>query len=140
VSSWVQNLSVADNILLAQRFKPGANESDLHGRAERLARRFGLGGLPQTRPMATPTQELVLSQWVRAFLPAPLRLLILEQPDSQAPENSLGALLEAINEARANGGTVLWIGSPNDSGLDLEQLVPSQTITLSDCGSPRSKE
>jgi len=139
VSSWVQNLNVTDNVLLAQRFCRGVSETDLIQRAEGLAQRFGLASLPRSRPAATPTEKLALSQWVRAFLPDPLRLLILEQPASRAPESSLHALLEAVSDARAGGGAVLWIDKQSDIGLDLEQLAPNQTFSLASAGGIQPK-
>ena len=134
VSNWVQNLSVSDNTLLAQRFSPGIDEALLRQRADHLAELFGLGSLPVTRPAATPGDKLLLAQWVRALLPNPLRLLILEIAEPELAEESSAPLLEAIAEARSKGTAVLWIGDPNHRSFSKGKLSPSQAFTQSSDG------
>lgn len=140
VSNWVQNLNVTDNVLLAQRFRAHVNEPDLRRRADELAARFGLGSLPSSRPSATPVEQLELAQWVRAFLPDPLRLLILDHPSSGVTEESLAGLLDAVDSTRAKGTAVLWIGRSPSRSIAGGRLSPTQSLTQLADGQIRPEE
>lgn len=107
---WVSNLDLDENVRLAGHFDPARSSSSIESRAEELAKRFGLAdGLPTTRPSVTALREQTLAQWVRAFLPEPLDLLLLESPLLGAPDESIPAFAEAIERVRQAGGAVLWI-------------------------------
>ncbi len=109
VASWVQNLDVDENVMVAQFFRPGQTSLDVLERTNRLAGRFGFKHLPQGRPSTTSAEELTRAQWVRAFLPVPLRLLILERPGFRLSSSELQPLIRQINEVRNEGTAVLWI-------------------------------
>ncbi len=109
---WISNLDVDENALLAAQFDPTRHSAEVEQRAAELAHTFGLArGLPSMRPAAAPPGELVLAQWVRAFLLEPLDLLVLEEPLDGAPPESAGALALEIARVRREGTAVLWVGA-----------------------------
>ena len=109
-SIWISNLDIDENARLAGHFDPERGSAAVAERAEALAHRFGLAeGLPTTRPAVTALREQILAQWVRAFLPEPLDLLLLESPLLGAPVESIPALVAEIEHVRGTGCPVLWI-------------------------------
>jgi ABC-type uncharacterized transport system ATPase subunit len=118
-AAWLENLDVEENVQLARWFEPGVKMEMVRERSRRLAGTFGLeGGLPGTRPAVTPPEVLARAQWVRAFLPDPLRLLVLEAPESGVGDGA-GALLRAeIRRVREAGTAVWWIDPGSPDGLD----------------------
>jgi hypothetical protein len=123
---WVGNLDVDENVMLAVQFDPSRSSARIAARSAELAVDFGLAeGLPQGRPSATDPGDLVLSQWVRAFLRDPLRLLILENPLELATRPSVAALVREITRVRRSGSAVLWVSEtvPPFEELGLTQLA-----------------
>lgn len=119
--TWISNLDVDENVLLASQLDPARGSAAAERHADELARRFGLpDGLPSGRPANTAPPDLLLSQWVRAFLRDPLALLILERPLDGAPAESGPVLRNAIAEALGAGTAVLWIDESPPSFLRLE--------------------
>jgi ABC-type sugar transport system ATPase subunit len=109
-SVWVGNLDIDENVRLAAHFDPARTSTTLGRQADALAKRVGLAeGLPTTRPAVTPLPDQVLSQWVRAFLPDPLDLLLLESPLEGAPAESIAAFVAEIERVRNAGCSILWI-------------------------------
>lgn len=109
-SMWISNLDIDENVRLACHFDPSRGSGAIEKRADELARRFGLSdGLPTTRPSVTSLRDQTLAQWVRAFLPNPLDLVLLESPLTGAPAESIPAFVEEIERVRKTGTTVLWI-------------------------------
>jgi ABC-type sugar transport system ATPase subunit len=138
---WVGNLDVDENVMLAAQFAPSRSSVRIASRANELALGFGLPeGLPQGRPSATDPGDLVLSQWVRAFLRDPLRLLILENPLELAPRASVASLVREINRVRGAGCAVLWVSEtiPPFKQLGLLQSADLQN-PVSDPTNPSTK-
>ncbi len=138
---WVGNLDVDENVMLAAQFDPSRSSVRIAARANELAIGFGLPeGLPQGRPSATDPGDLVLSQWVRAFLRDPLRLLILENPLELAPRASVAALVREINRVRGAGGAVLWVSETVPPFAELGLLQPGDLKNpVSDPTDPSTK-
>ena len=107
--AWVSNLDVDENVTLRERHHSGRSPAEVRAAAAELARRFGLENLPATRTSRTSPHDLVRAQWVRALLGAP-RLLLLEDPEHDAPENTVGAWRAAVADALRTGAAALWIG------------------------------
>lgn len=105
---WIANLSVAENIYLAQSQHSPRPLHELEEAAFRWARRFFLLQIPQSRPAFVPALELRRLQWVRAFYAWP-RLAILEQPELGLGQSYVPELIQATVELRAQGGAVLWL-------------------------------
>ncbi len=113
---WIGNLDIDENVVLAPQFDPKKEHARILGRAAELARAFGLKeGLPATRPPETARREAILSQWVRAFLPDPLDLLILENPVEFADGEGVAAFVAEVKRALDAGAAAVWIDeSPPD--------------------------
>jgi ABC-type transporter Mla maintaining outer membrane lipid asymmetry ATPase subunit MlaF len=116
-AAWLQNLDVEENVQLARRFDPGSNVLQVRERSSVLCGLFGLAGLPGTRPASTAPDVLLRAQWVRAFLPDPLRLLVLESPDWGVKPSMGARLREQVRVARAAGTAVVWIDLGAAAGL-----------------------
>lgn len=122
-SVWVGNLDIDENVRLAAHFDPARTSTTLGRQADALAKQFGLAaGLPTTRPAVTPLHEQVLSQWVRALLPDPLDLLLLESPLEGAPADSVAAFVAEIERVRNAGCSILWISesAPDFAALGID--------------------
>ncbi|MBN1674261.1 MAG: hypothetical protein JXR37_24645 [Kiritimatiellae bacterium] len=104
---WMSNLDVAENVTLSQRHHTRRRGADILREANGLAQSFGLREIPELRPRLLHRWDLRRAAWVRAFLGAPL-LVILEQPMQNAPPQADEALIEAANRACARGAAVLW--------------------------------
>lgn len=124
-SQWLDNLDVDENVLLAQMMNPLYSASELDERLGDLLDHFGLKNLPGRRPVEVSAKESMRAQWIRAFLPKPLKLLILERPTFGVPGNAVEKLMTRVAQVREEGAAVLWI----DVGLPEQEraaLSPSQ--------------
>jgi lipoprotein-releasing system ATP-binding protein len=132
-TAWLENLDVDENVMLAQLFHGAVSRRKLEERALSLAGEFGLDDLPRTRPSETPPSNLVRAQWIRAFLPKPLRLLILEDPTQGAPTADVPALVSRIQSARNDGAAVACI--THDASLyNHEDLAPDHHFSIAATG------
>jgi predicted ABC-type transport system involved in lysophospholipase L1 biosynthesis ATPase subunit len=113
--AWVNNLDVDENVTLRVRHYSGLPAPEVNAAAADIAGRVGLSEVPRTRPAWTPHEDLARAQWVRALLGQP-RLLVLEDPERDAPESAIAAWRVAVAVALRDGAAVLWIGpeSPGD--------------------------
>ena len=108
-ATWLQNLDVDENIQLAQQFDPRQSHAEVSNRLISVAKRFGMNELPKMRPAGAKRRTLQVAQWVRAFLPKQLDLLILDMPLRGAEDEDALLLLQNVAEARARGVAVLWM-------------------------------
>lgn len=113
-SNWIQNLDIDENIMVAQFFRPGQTTAMVHKRAQEMGQRFGFEDLPHSRPSNASAEELTKAQWVRAFLPDPLKLLILERPGFHLTLDQMRPLVQQIQRVRKEGTPVLWIDFQGD--------------------------
>jgi phospholipid/cholesterol/gamma-HCH transport system ATP-binding protein len=104
---WVNDLEVDQNIMLAQRHHTQRSEEEITEEALKLARMFGLPGLPRGRPGTMRRWDLRKAACIRAFLGQPA-LIILEQPVRGVYADFLVPLLNAVQSARTRGAAVLW--------------------------------
>jgi phospholipid/cholesterol/gamma-HCH transport system ATP-binding protein len=104
---WISDLDVDENILLAQRHHTQRTEADLIDEALKIARMFGLPGLPRGRPGKVRRWDLRKAACIRAFLGQP-RLIIIEQPVRGIYADFMAPLLHAVHSARTQGTAVLW--------------------------------
>jgi phospholipid/cholesterol/gamma-HCH transport system ATP-binding protein len=105
---WLPWLTVADNVLLGPLYHTRLPDTTLLAHAARLARAFGLPGLPVGFPETLAPGDLARAALVRAFLGLP-RLVVLEDPTGAAGTEILPALLGEIRTVRDGGGAVLWL-------------------------------
>ena len=105
---WVSNLSVLDNICLAEFHHTHRRPGEVLDEAQALARRFGINGIPDARPSRVPVLILRKLEWVRALLGRP-ELVILERPLFGAPRADAPLLIAAVAEEVRRGVAVLWL-------------------------------
>jgi phospholipid/cholesterol/gamma-HCH transport system ATP-binding protein len=105
---WLPWMTIADNVLLAPLYHTRLPRSALLADAARLARRFGLPGLPIGFPETLAPGDLARAALVRAFL-GPPRLVVLEDPTGAAGTEILPALLAELRAVRDGGGAALWL-------------------------------
>lgn len=104
---WLSNLNVIENVTLSQRHHTNRPENDIIAEADLLARYFGLSETPRRRPVFVPKRELRIAEWIRAFMAAPL-LLLLERPEAGVPDDNLPKLIDAVQTALRRGAAVIW--------------------------------
>jgi phospholipid/cholesterol/gamma-HCH transport system ATP-binding protein len=133
---WLEARSVLDNILLPARHHTILPEAALRGRASALAQQFGLPGLPLLLPSDCAPGDLERAACVRAFLGRPA-LLVLEHPMAFEDSDLLLPLMNAIQQVRRRGGSVLWFTEhalhATEASLTAErqrELVDSHLIDL----------
>jgi phospholipid/cholesterol/gamma-HCH transport system ATP-binding protein len=107
-NAWVHNLDVDESIMLAQRHHTSRPDKEIAEEAARLARQFGLPGIPRGRPSGTRRQDLHRAGLVRAFLGTPA-LLMLERPEQGVFPQVMPALINAVQSARRRGAAILWL-------------------------------
>jgi phospholipid/cholesterol/gamma-HCH transport system ATP-binding protein len=105
--NWMEARSVMENLLLPARHHTILPEEDLRDQASRLARQFGLPGVPLLQPGDCTPDDLERAACVRAFLGRPT-LVVLEHPMAFEDSDLLVPLMNAIQQVRRRGGSVLW--------------------------------
>jgi phospholipid/cholesterol/gamma-HCH transport system ATP-binding protein len=105
--SWLSDLDVDQDITLAQRHHTRRPVKEIEEEATQLCRVFGLPGLPRGRPSNARSQDLQKAACVRAFLGAPI-LILLENPTVGIYADVITPLINTVREARQRGAAVLW--------------------------------
>lgn len=109
-TEWVGNLDVDENVALGTLFNRSIGSKAVHTKMDQLARRLGLEkGVPSTRPDSTSAADLLRAQWIRAFMPEDLALVILENPLEGALRKFTPGLIELAREFHSNGVVVIWV-------------------------------
>lgn len=127
-AEWVGNLDVDENVLLGSLFERRKGSKTSISKMNELASRLGLEkGVPSSRPDSTSVADLVRAQWVRAFLPDNLVMVILENPLEGAPRKSIPGFIELIQEAKSSGVAFIWV---SEEKPDFEEigLIPEFEI------------
>lgn len=127
---WISNLSVRENIRLAQRHHTRRSDEDMDQEIKRLCRSAGLDAEPEQRPEFADKSELQKSQWIRAFLGNPV-LVLLEHPDAGVPAESVERLVGMTDEALGRGAAVVWM-TPVEKVRSNKRLADSKRLYLSD--------
>jgi phospholipid/cholesterol/gamma-HCH transport system ATP-binding protein len=107
-TGWVNSLDVDENIMLSQRHHTRRPTADIEAEAAKLARMFGLPGLPRGRPAQMRLPDLQRAACVRAFLGTP-DLVLLERPAQGVYPDIMPPLINAVRSARARGAAVVWL-------------------------------
>ena len=115
--SWLDRLSLMDNILLQARHHSGRGDDELRREASALAQSFDMPGIPLGTPDRFTRIELQRAACVRAFLGDPL-LVILEDPTYAAHADLLAPLMGAIRAVRDRGAAVLWFSPSTELWRD----------------------
>jgi phospholipid/cholesterol/gamma-HCH transport system ATP-binding protein len=104
---WISDLEVDQNIMLSERHHTARSEEDILDEALKLARVFGLPGLPRGRPGNMRRWDLRKAACIRAFHGQPV-FVIVEQPVRGVYADLMAPLLNAAKSARKRGAAVLW--------------------------------
>lgn len=104
---WMETRSVMENVLLPSMHHTILPETQLRESASALALRFGLPGLPTALPDECTTADLERAACVQAFLGRP-SLVILEHPMEYEDSSLLASMMNAIQQVRRRGGSVIW--------------------------------
>ena len=107
-STWLQHLSLLDNVILRQLHHTHRPFAELRDEAAQLAARFGLPGFPGGRPQDCIPEDLQRVACAGAFLGSPV-LLLLEEPTFGVYPDLMVPLIHAICWARSRGSAVLWL-------------------------------
>jgi phospholipid/cholesterol/gamma-HCH transport system ATP-binding protein len=107
-STWLQHLSLLDNVVLRQLHHTRRPFAELRAEAVQLAAHFGLPGLPAGGPRDVLPEDLQRTACVGAFLGSPV-LLLLEEPTLGVYPELLVPLIHAIRRARSRGSAVVWL-------------------------------
>ncbi len=104
---WISDLDVDQNIILAQLHHTQRSEEEIMEEAMKLARVFGLPGLPRGKPGSMRRWDLRKAACIRAFLGQPA-FIIIEQPERGVYADLMAPLLNAVQSARKRGAALLW--------------------------------
>jgi len=104
---WLSDLDVDQDITLAERHHTRRVRTDIEAEAIQLCHDFGLPELPCGRSSGIRRQDLQKAACVRAFLGAPV-LLLLENPASGLYADLIVPLLKTVRAARQRGAAVMW--------------------------------
>ncbi len=107
--AWIENFSVADNLLLASRHH-NASLDRIERELDFWTDYFGIQEISVQRPAFVEHSSLQIHQWIRAFLGTPA-LLILERPMKRVSATLLLKFVEAVNRLRRKGAAVVWFTS-----------------------------
>jgi phospholipid/cholesterol/gamma-HCH transport system ATP-binding protein len=106
--SWLSDLDVDQDITLAEQHHTHRAINEIEEEAIDLCHVFGLPGLPHGRPSSVPWQDLQKAACVRAFLGAPV-LILLENPTVGTYVDVITPLIVAVHDACRRGAAVLWM-------------------------------
>ena len=106
--SWINNLSVMENITLAQRHHTSRSEADLYDAACALLAEMNVSISDVVRPEALRINDLAAATWARALLGNP-SLLIVEYSDSRMVPALIDLISPAVGRMITAGCGVLWI-------------------------------
>lgn len=123
---------VAERVILKRLHHTLLPREAVLDEAARLARRFGLPGLPIGPARAMNEFDLLRAAFVRAFLGQP-RLLILELSPLAQDAAMIETLLSVGAEARGEGACVVWLAVGGQQ-LRGRSIRPTHRLRLGDAG------
>jgi ABC-type polar amino acid transport system ATPase subunit len=107
--SFISNLDVGENLVLAERMHGRRSEREVLAEAEALAERLHLGAIPDSRPHALSVRALHRMAIVRALLGA-RQLLIVETVANALSPRAVAAVCEELRARARAGAAVAWLG------------------------------
>jgi phospholipid/cholesterol/gamma-HCH transport system ATP-binding protein len=130
---WLPHLPMAENMVLAPLHHGATDEAGLRREAERLARHFGLDGVPEKSPHELSRLDLARAACARAFLGGP-GLLLLESPlDAEAADALVDPLRAVLEPALAAGAAAVWV-TRSPRAWDDPSFPATQRLALSERG------
>jgi phospholipid/cholesterol/gamma-HCH transport system ATP-binding protein len=127
-ATWVSNLNIDENVLLAECHHTGRPEEEILDEAMALAARFELTEITSKRPHLISQKHSRVYQLVRAFLGSP-KFVFLERPMRGVVREYGEALMELVNEHRERGCAVIWISSEQEV-LDSSKLDATSCFAI----------
>lgn len=129
---WPAHLSVFDAVMLSRFFHADHPPEEAIADATRLARLFGLPGLPAGRREATQPRSLVRAGCVRGFLGTP-ELVVIQDHTIEDMADLAEAMAQAVGLAQDRGAAVLWVvGSLQAAAIQFVQA--DHVLRLADHG------
>lgn len=122
-ASWIENLDVDENILLASQMRDNKSHDELYKQALSYCHQVGLSGLPATRPSDTDSRILHLMQWVRALMCDPLEILILENTLEYEDDKQKQISLDIIKDVLGKGTSVLYLYPSTNTNNNVIQML-----------------
>jgi phospholipid/cholesterol/gamma-HCH transport system ATP-binding protein len=120
-------------MVLAPLHHGATDEAGLRREAERLARHFGLDGVPEKSPHELSRLDLARAACARAFLGGP-GLLLLESPlDAEAADALVDPLRAVLEPALAAGAAAVWV-TRSPRAWDDPSFPATQRLALSERG------
>ncbi len=129
---WPAQMTIMDALLLAPLYHSDRSRDELIAEAIRLARLFGLPGLPAERRDATRRDALLRAGCVRGFLGSPDLVMVHDQMLDRTAELAV-PMAQAISAVRARGGVVLWLTAASAS-LAAQHVEPDLVYRLGETG------
>ena len=130
--AWIRYLSVRENISLRPTHHKVAPSSETDAAIDIMAGELGVASDLEKRPEKVATASLQMCQWIRAFLGAPL-IVLLSEPERGVSSVSSEVLRTWVSRFLENGGLVIWA---RESGAikDLSESIkePRASITIED--------
>lgn len=105
---WISNLTMIENILLAEMHHTGRPAQELMEEAAQLALSFGVSVIPDGRPATVPSQVLRKMEWVRALMGKP-ELILIDRKLLGVSREDAGRLIHALSRRIEQGTAILWI-------------------------------
>ena len=106
-NGWVSNLSVYENITLAERHHTSRSDAEILEEVKALCRAVDVASIPDLKPDLVGMGVLRKSEWIRAFLGSH-KLILLERPEQGLPESAVTFLFTLVAEVLSKHGTVIW--------------------------------
>ncbi len=104
-NAWLSNLTVLENLLLAQRHHTRRLEKDIREEADRLASMLGIE-IPSVHSFSAPESTLRKCELIRAFLGRP-DLALIDLAGSKGDRSDLDKLFALCRETAGNGTAFL---------------------------------
>ena len=106
---WLTDLTIQENMTLAQQFHTRKKHRAILDQALKWAKRLELDSIPDQRTQTFRQDELKQFQFVRALFAEP-KLLLLEEPMEDVPDELLDVLLNGVLLARQEyQPAIVWI-------------------------------
>ncbi|OGV57646.1 MAG: hypothetical protein A2283_02875 [Lentisphaerae bacterium RIFOXYA12_FULL_48_11] len=129
---WVSNLSVYENITLAERHHTTRSDTEIYGEVKELCKTVGISSVPDQRPDLVGIGVLKKAEWVRAFLGSH-SLVLLERPEQGLPDSVLPILFSLVANFLSKQGTVIWT-TVNQQVWNNRQIADPMRFVISNGG------
>ncbi len=106
VNAWLSNLTVLENVLLAERHHTKRPDENICEEADRLASALGIDEIPGGHIHEVPEPLVRKCEWVRVFMGEP-SLVLVDLPNRKGVKDNLDKLLDLCRESAGSGSAIL---------------------------------